>query len=82
MLVPASFSCPFCGDEHPFQPHPFKPGRVVANCGERGVCETDSRTPTDDDRPPTTDRKRGRRRSAVSSRRSKKGGDRDDGDST
>jgi DNA integrity scanning protein DisA with diadenylate cyclase activity len=33
------FKCGHCGGEHPFVPHPSRPGRVVAYCNGRGVCE-------------------------------------------
>jgi hypothetical protein len=33
------YKCPYCEGVHPFLPHPARPGRLVAYCGERSVCE-------------------------------------------
>jgi hypothetical protein len=45
MADQASFKCAFCGGAHPFVPHPTKPGRVVAYCAGREVCEANEQKP-------------------------------------
>ena len=43
--TPASVKCPVCGEQHPLEAHPTKPGRMIANCPQNQlgpVYETDA----------------------------------------